>query len=103
MRFATVTTFDRAEALHLGRTLKIESTVMAALDFHDLASKGHHPSDFDHTSPGVDLLSACVANLAGDLALEQKLRRNQRFGVINFTWQEVPLSNWSCACCTRSD
>ncbi len=88
--------FDREGALRLARELKIESTVEASLDLHELASTGRHPSDLERPTPGGDLLQVCLRTLNGDVPLEWKLRRamNQRASVLSFDWQNTPIPNW---------
>ena len=86
--------FDRDAVMTYARKLKIDSTVMASLELHELASAARHPSDFDRITPGVDLMRACIENFAGDLKLEYALRKGQRFRVIGFDWQSMPVSLW---------
>ncbi|TVP72817.1 MAG: hypothetical protein EA339_04935 [Rhodobacteraceae bacterium] len=91
--------FDREGALQLARELKIESTVKASLELHELASTGQHPSDLDQPTPGGDLLQVCLANLSGDLPLESQIRREmkQRASVLGFHWQRTPVPIWRLA------
>ena len=89
--------FDREAVLDHARRLKIHTTVAAAFEFHDLTSAGHHPADFDHTTPGIDLLRACVTGLAGDDELEARMRTDQVLSVLSFPWQDVPVSRWRIA------
>ena len=84
--------FDREAVLDHARGLKIATTVAAAFEFHDLTSAGYHPTDFDRTTPGIDLLGACVTGLAGDDDLEARMREDQVLSVLSFSWQDVPVS-----------
>jgi hypothetical protein len=86
--------FDRKAVLDHARRLRIESTVVAALELHDLVSAGLHPSDLDRATPGGDLLRACVDGLVGDDELEEQMREGQVLRVLSFAWQEMPLSRW---------
>ncbi|TVP72652.1 MAG: hypothetical protein EA339_05825 [Rhodobacteraceae bacterium] len=94
--FCNAPGFDRTAALALGRRLRIETTISAALELHDLASQGRHPSEFDRLTPGADLLQACLETLGGDLELETALRRRrkQRAFALGFDWQPTPVSHW---------
>ena len=85
---------DRAAVLEHARGLKLESTVAASFEFHDLAAQGLHPDDLDRATPGGDLLRACVAGLAGDDALEAQMRQGQVLKALAFDWQELPVSRW---------
>ena len=86
--------FNRAAVLDHARRLKLESTVAATLEFHELASKGLHPADLDRVTPGSDLLRACVDGLVGDDELEAQMRRGQVLKAFSFKWQEMPVSRW---------
>lgn len=86
--------FNREAVLAHARALRLESTVAATFEFHDLASKGVHPEDLDRPSPGGDLLRACVDGLVGDDELEERMRRGQTLNVLSFKWQEAPVSRW---------
>ncbi len=84
--------FDRAAALDYARGLRLESTVAAALDLHEFAATGRHPSEFDRATPGVDLLRACVDGLSGDDDLEKEMRKGWRMRSLVFDWQPMPIS-----------
>ena len=86
--------FDRKAVLDHARGLKLESTVAASFEFHDLAAKGLHPTDLDRATPGGDLLHACVDGLAGDDDLEKQMRQGQVLQVLSFAWQDMPVSRW---------
>ena len=84
--------FDRDAVLDHARSLNIGKTVEAAMKLHELTSAARHSSDFDHATPGVDLLRACETGLHGDLELEREMRKRHRMNVIAFEWQPVPVS-----------
>ena len=84
--------FDRDAVRAHARRLRLESTVDAALDLHDHASTGRHPSEFDRVTPGVDLLRACIEGLSGDEDLEHEMRKGWRMRSLVFDWQPMPIS-----------
>ena len=85
--------FDRSAVLDHARTLKIDSTVRASLELHDLVSSAQHPSDSKGAmTPGGDMLRACIEGLAGDKEIELEMRRGWRLRALVFDWQEMPVS-----------
>jgi len=86
--------YDRSSVLEYARALKIDSTVRASLELHDLVSAGRHPSEFDRATPAVDLLRACVDSLEGEKALEMKMRKGWRMRALVFDWQIMPVPAW---------
>ena len=85
--------FDRNAVLDHARTLKIDSTVRASLELHDLVSSAQHPSDSKGAmTPGGDMLRACIEGLAGDKEIELEMRRGWRLRALVFDWQEMPVS-----------
>jgi len=86
--------FDREAVVEYARGLKLEPTVAATFEFHELAAKGLHPEDLDRATPGGDLLRACVDGLAGDDELELRMRKGQVLNALSFEWQKIPVSRW---------
>ncbi len=86
--------FDRGAVLDYARAVKLDTTVAATLEFHELASNALHPADLDRATPGGDLLRACVDGLAGDDELEAQMRQGQVLNAFSFEWQRMPVSRW---------
>jgi hypothetical protein len=85
---------DLAAIQARARAARLDNTVAAALELHELAATARHFSTTVENTPGRDLLRACVDGLHGDLALEAEMRQSQRMGTIGFAWQEQAVPMW---------
>lgn len=88
-------TFAREAALQYARRLKIESTVLASFELHDIASSGAGLDVDQHPARGLDLLRSCIEGIFDDLNFERKMRAKQRMGALSFHWQRAPLTRIS--------
>ncbi len=86
--------FDKEAVVSLAHRMTLDSTVLAAMELHQLAKDAQHPTDFSVRQPGVDLLTACIDGFGADSDLELKMRAKQRFRMMSFKWQPSPVSRF---------
>lgn len=78
----------------VARNLRIGSTLTAAMELYRMAAVGQLPQDMKGSTPGADLLQACIEGLHGDDELELEKRPRRRMRAFGFDWQEMPIPFW---------